>query len=105
MTTIRGPLQDVLQGEVTPQALVDKEIEKEVICSYVPLRPSQPLIYTFNRWKRNSMLLLPPESSRNRTPVYNIEVSLNLNPFTPLSYVTTIRRGDTEDGPIVGEFE
>ena len=51
------------------------------------------------------MLLMPPRTARNLSPVYNIGVSLNLRPFTPLSYVTTVRRGGTADGPVVGEFE
>ncbi|KAL4243344.1 hypothetical protein ABKN59_011532 [Abortiporus biennis] len=72
---------------------------------YVPARPTVPLIYTFTMWHAESVLLIPPRSCPDRTPIYNIRVKLNLNPFTPLSYVTTIRRGATEDGSIVGEFE
>ena len=52
------------------------------------------------------MFLLPPRDvDPTLTPVYNISVSLNLNPFVPLSYVTTIRRGIDDDGEFVGEFE
>lgn len=52
------------------------------------------------------MFLLPPRDvDRTLTPVYNISVGLNLNPFVPLSYVTTIRRGMDEEGELVGEFE
>ncbi|OSD05067.1 hypothetical protein PYCCODRAFT_1406436 [Trametes coccinea BRFM310] len=69
-------------------------------------RPIRPRIYTFSSWNHDSMFLLPPNDvDRTLTPVYNISVALNLNPFVPLSYVTTIRRGIDEDGEFVGEFE
>ena len=52
------------------------------------------------------MLLLPPAAgSGDRTPVANVAVALNLNPFAPLAYVTTVRRGGQSDGAPVGEFE
>ncbi|KAH9917137.1 uncharacterized protein BXZ73DRAFT_80894 [Epithele typhae] len=70
------------------------------------VRPSVPRIYTFSSWSHDSMFLLPPrDADRTLTPVYNISVALNLNPFAPLSYVTTIRRGMDDDGEVVGEFE
>ncbi|KAI0821823.1 hypothetical protein BC628DRAFT_1341096 [Trametes gibbosa] len=48
------------------------------------------------------MDLLPsPDIDHTLTPVYNISVSLNLNPFVPLSYVTTLRRGPSELGELV----
>ncbi|OCH85482.1 hypothetical protein OBBRIDRAFT_798125 [Obba rivulosa] len=51
------------------------------------------------------MYLLPPRTlDAARTPVYAIDVRLNLNPFAPLSYITTVRRGPV-DGDVVGEFE
>ncbi|OBZ65562.1 hypothetical protein A0H81_14432 [Grifola frondosa] len=69
-------------------------------------RPDTPRIYTFTSWDHNSMYLLPPRDvDRDRVPIYYISVALNLNPFVPLSYVTTIRRGIDEDGEFVGEFE
>ena len=65
-----------------------------------------PRIYTFSSWSNESMFLLPPRDvDRTLTPVYNISVALNLNPFVPLSYVTTVRRGLDDDGELVGEFE
>ena len=51
------------------------------------------------------MLLMPPRFMQDRTPVCNISVTLNLNPFAPLSYVTTVRRGAMTDGVTLGEFE
>ncbi|CDO71062.1 hypothetical protein BN946_scf184844.g66 [Trametes cinnabarina] len=69
-------------------------------------RPTRPRIYTFSSWSNDSIFLLPPNDvDRTLTPVYNISVALNLNPFVPLSYVTTVRRGIDEDGEFVGEFE
>ncbi|KAI0353886.1 hypothetical protein OH77DRAFT_556813 [Trametes cingulata] len=69
-------------------------------------RPTRPRIYTFSSWSNDSMFLLPPRDvDPTLTPVYNISVALNLNPFVPLSYVTTVRRGIDEDGELVGEFE
>ena len=52
------------------------------------------------------MFLLPSRDvDRTRTPIYNIAIGLNLDPFVPLSYITTIRRGMDEQGEVVGEFE
>lgn len=51
------------------------------------------------------MLLMPPQSVRDRSPIANISVALNLNPFAPLSYITTVRRGSTAEGAMIGEFE
>lgn len=74
--------------------------------SYMPpRRPPQPITYTFMSWNASLMLLMPPVSVGDRTPVANIAVTLNLNPFAPLAYVTTVRRGGTTDGALVGEFE
>ncbi|KAH8082802.1 hypothetical protein BXZ70DRAFT_584891 [Cristinia sonorae] len=73
--------------------------------SYTVPRPSQPQIYTFTTWSDDTSLLLPPSSATNRSPLYRISVALNLNPFSPLSYITTLRRGGDIDGDVVGEFE
>ncbi|TCD69545.1 hypothetical protein EIP91_007169 [Steccherinum ochraceum] len=69
--------------------------------TYSVPRPSQPQIYTFTTWSTDTTLLLPPSTARNRSPLYRISVELNLNPFAPLSYVTTVRRGGDVDGEIV----
>lgn len=74
--------------------------------SYLPpTRPSQPIIYTFMSWNANLMLMMPPLSVADRAPIANIAVALNLNPFAPLSYITTVRRGGTAEGAMIGEFE
>lgn len=51
------------------------------------------------------MLLMPPGRAADPSPVANVGVTLNLNPFTPLSYVTIVRRGGTPSGAVIGEFE
>ncbi|PCH35135.1 hypothetical protein WOLCODRAFT_145675 [Wolfiporia cocos MD-104 SS10] len=52
------------------------------------------------------MLLLPPRAiDPGRGAIYFISVKLNLNPFTPLSYVTSVHRGSDAQGELVGEFE
>ncbi|KAF7978246.1 hypothetical protein HWV62_1266 [Athelia sp. TMB] len=48
---------------------------------------------------------MPPQTSADLSPAYNITVKLDLNPFSPLSYVTTIKRGGTQRGDFVGSFE
>lgn len=48
------------------------------------------------------MILAPPLDQENPHPSYFI--SINLNCFTPSSYITVIRRGSWE-GEFVGDFE
>ncbi|KAH7908893.1 hypothetical protein BJ138DRAFT_303742 [Hygrophoropsis aurantiaca] len=68
-------------------------------------RPSQPMTYTFSEWMSDSMLLMPPATADNLSPLYRISAKLNLNPLAPLSYITTIQRGGSSSGPVVGSFE
>jgi hypothetical protein len=63
------------------------------------------MIYTFMSWSAKLMLLMPPPSVVDRSPIANIGVTLNLNPFAPLAYVTTVRHGGTSEGAVIGEFE
>lgn len=63
------------------------------------------MTYTFASWSANLMVLMPPTNAGDRTPVANISVALNLNPFAPLSYITTVRRGGAAEGAMIGEFE
>jgi len=49
------------------------------------------------------MLLLPPPESQDTRPLYHISVAMNC--FIPSSHVTTIRRGASEYGDYVAEFE
>ncbi len=67
-------------------------------------RPSTTITYTFipNTDVPNSMTLTPPSYVEGPHAPYWICV--NMNCFTPSSYITTVRRG-TSDGEIVGDFE
>jgi hypothetical protein len=49
------------------------------------------------------MLLMPPRSAPDSRPLYHISVSIN--PFIPTSSTTTIRRGASENGEHVADFE
>ncbi|KAH9933020.1 uncharacterized protein B0H18DRAFT_985167 [Fomitopsis serialis] len=69
-------------------------------------RPNKPLTYEFMSWNMKSMLLVPPRSvDPGRGALYFISVALNLNPFAPLSYVTSLYRGSDAEGEFIGEFE
>ena len=63
------------------------------------------MMYTFMSWNESLMLLMPPLSVRDRSPIANINVRLNLNPFAPLAYITSVRHGGTAEGAVIGEFE
>ncbi|KAH7920767.1 hypothetical protein BV22DRAFT_1020639 [Leucogyrophana mollusca] len=63
------------------------------------------MTYTFTGWASDSMLLMPPSTATNLSPIYRISVRLSLNPFAPLSYVTTLQRGGSTQGEVVGSFE
>ncbi|CCM00633.1 uncharacterized protein FIBRA_02670 [Fibroporia radiculosa] len=69
-------------------------------------RPTQPLIYSFVSWNSSSMMLVPPRTiDPGRGAIYFISVKLDLKPFAPLSYITSVHRGSDENGELVGEFE
>lgn len=59
--------------------------------------------YSFSQFGYQSMLLLPPETSNDSRPLYHISVEINC--FRPASHITVIRRGASESGAYVGEFE
>ncbi|KAK7453232.1 hypothetical protein VKT23_011908 [Stygiomarasmius scandens] len=67
------------------------------------LKPQSDVIYTFSPGTRDTMLLVPPPESPDTRPKFHI--SIGMNPFTPFSYITTVRQGGTENGKLVGEFE
>lgn len=67
-------------------------------------RPATTITYTFapQTIPSNSMILSAPAyTSPPQEPYY---ISVNMNCFTPTSYITIIRRGSWE-GKIVGDFE
>jgi hypothetical protein len=51
----------------------------------------------------NALVLVPPPNAPDTRPKYYITVRVNV--FMPLSHISTIHRGATENGEIVGEFE
>ncbi|KAK0497337.1 hypothetical protein EDD18DRAFT_150514 [Armillaria luteobubalina] len=65
--------------------------------------PTIPVIYSFSRLSFNSLILVPPPESPDSRPLYHI--SVNNDVFNTMSHTTIIRRGATEDGPYVGEFD
>ncbi|KAJ3870299.1 hypothetical protein EV359DRAFT_59219 [Lentinula novae-zelandiae] len=71
-------------------------------------RPVNPISYSFTDWGSNFMLLVPPPNASEIEPSYKISVSLNLNPFLPISFVTKVEMVLIENDPevvFVGEFE
>ncbi|KAJ7764742.1 hypothetical protein B0H16DRAFT_1525599 [Mycena metata] len=71
-------------------------------------RPKNPLSYTFVPPRfaddPNSMVMVPPEEADDQGQ-YRISVSLNLNPFLPVSYRTTVHRLEGPDESFIGDFE
>lgn len=59
--------------------------------------------YSFSQLGYNTMLLLPPPDDPCGQPLYHITVQMNY--LRPLSYATVVRRGGSERGSYVGEFE
>ncbi|KAK7064090.1 hypothetical protein R3P38DRAFT_2822352 [Favolaschia claudopus] len=67
-----------------------------------PRRPAGPVTYLFTPLPSNSMLLAPSDvTDRPQRPYI---VSVNLNCFTPTSYITQIKK-TAWDGDHVGDFE
>jgi len=67
-------------------------------------RPNTHITYTFfpQTIPANSMIMKPPSYVKNPHPSYYI--SVNMNCFTPSSYITAIRR-DGWECEVVGDFE
>lgn len=63
----------------------------------------RPTTYTFSTLSFNSMLLLPPSDATDTRPLYHVSVAHNC--FMPLSYITTVRKGGTENWEFVGDSE
>jgi len=62
--------------------------------------PQAPIQYTFVQSSFNSMILTYQAAL---VPMYHISTYTNC--FVPSSYITVIRRGDSESGALVGQFE
>ena len=76
---------------------------QEVILQRARSAPVGPVTYTFSQLGYNSMLVIPPSESQDNRPVYHITVEMNC--LRPTSYITVIRRGASDRGHYVGEFE
>ncbi|KAJ7471859.1 hypothetical protein FB451DRAFT_309611 [Mycena latifolia] len=71
-------------------------------------RPKNPLSYTFTPPRfaadPNTMLMVPPEDADDQGH-YRIAVSMNLNPFVPISYRTSVHRVEDSHESFIGDFE
>ncbi|KAJ7262756.1 hypothetical protein B0H12DRAFT_1012565, partial [Mycena haematopus] len=71
-------------------------------------RPKNPLTYTFTPHPlaidSNSMLMVPPEEADDQGQ-YRIAVTLNCNPFIPISYKTSVHRVEGDRESFIGDFE
>ncbi|GJE98172.1 hypothetical protein PsYK624_143940 [Phanerochaete sordida] len=61
------------------------------------------LRYGFSQDSPHSMQLLPPPEAADSRSLYHVSVRMNV--FKPGSHISVVRRGATEFGPFVGEFE
>ncbi|TFY70288.1 hypothetical protein EVG20_g2722 [Dentipellis fragilis] len=90
-----------------------ESVPNEVVMTWRPPSPAQvptsmsltPATYLFSPASFNSMLLLPSSShdTTDTRPLYHISVHMNC--LMPSSYITIVRRGASEAGQYVGEFE
>ncbi|KAJ3905302.1 hypothetical protein F5879DRAFT_753247 [Lentinula edodes] len=88
-------------GDLEPPRYTPREQAATSSDENVP--PEYSITYSFSALSANSMLLLPPLASPETRPRYHISVSQNC--FTPMSWITTVRRSSAADGEILGEFE
>ncbi|KAL0959287.1 hypothetical protein HGRIS_014553 [Hohenbuehelia grisea] len=84
------PLNETLPDDMPPQY-----VEAQ--------RPTHTVKYTFSPIGKDAMILVPPADEPDSRPKYHISVSMNC--FVPSSFITTIRRGGTEEGEFVSDFE
>ncbi|XP_006462147.1 hypothetical protein AGABI2DRAFT_119011 [Agaricus bisporus var. bisporus H97] len=76
--------------------LPDSHVEDQV--------PTYPMTYTFTPVEGDSetMILVPSTATSNSHAVYHIRVTHDL--FDPSFFITTIKKGGTSDGRLVGDF-
>ncbi|KAJ6617969.1 hypothetical protein B0H10DRAFT_1796288 [Mycena sp. CBHHK59/15] len=71
-------------------------------------RPKNPLTYTFGppdgQNSDSTMMMVPPREADDQGK-YRIAVSLNLDPFVPISYRTCVHRVLHNQESFIGEFE
>ncbi len=79
------------------------EIHEDGLPTYASAtHPSTPTTYMFTRCSPFAMVLTQ-EGAGMATGLYHISVGVNV--WIPTCTVTTVRRGPTEDGPIVAQLE
>ncbi|KDR67611.1 hypothetical protein GALMADRAFT_231799 [Galerina marginata CBS 339.88] len=66
-------------------------------------RPTDPVQYEFSPTSYNSMIVMSGSDAQAPRPKYHIAVTMNC--FMPLCHITTIRRGGSELGQYVAQFE
>ncbi|KAJ7597509.1 hypothetical protein C8J56DRAFT_920254 [Mycena floridula] len=69
----------------------------------VAQKPIKNIVYSFSPLGLNTMLLMPPADAADTRPKYCISVGSNC--FAPTSFVTTLYRGGSTNGELVGDFE
>ncbi|KAF7290666.1 hypothetical protein MIND_01306900 [Mycena indigotica] len=71
-------------------------------------KPKNPLTYTFTQpgfGNLNDPMVMVPPSDSDDQGRYRVSVALNLNPFVPVSYRTTIHRVQETQEAFIGDFE
>lgn len=72
--------------------------------SYPP-RPIGPVVYTFSPITSlgSSIVALVPSASPDERPTYYISTTMNV--FMPMSYITTVYKGEGDNSEKIGDFE
>ena len=90
----------VLQWPPPEQPPIPVPVETRV---QAPVRaPHMPLRYRFSSTGRRSMLVVPSADAPNAQPLYNVAWRDDF--WTRDAIVTSVRRGASENGQLVGEF-
>lgn len=63
----------------------------------------EPVTFIFSQASHNAMLLSPLSDTPGNLPLFLISVDLNC--FNPSANITKIRRGGSEDAPVISTFE
>ncbi|KAK0481708.1 hypothetical protein IW261DRAFT_1472082, partial [Armillaria novae-zelandiae] len=68
--------------------------------------PTTNIVYSFSDIGDNAMILIPAPNAPDTRPKYHISsVRVILNTGAVVEAYTAIRRGATQEGPMVGDFE
>ncbi|TCD64080.1 hypothetical protein EIP91_004552 [Steccherinum ochraceum] len=102
------PVNDDLAGRFPQVASssASQPMPEPVVMTWSPPRTvssgMEGITYTFAQTGRETMVLLPPARHRDTRPAYH--VSWYEDFFMKNNFITTIRRGGSEHGQFVGEF-